>query len=319
VRRLLLSLLGCCALAAAQPTVQDFDREYKAFANAPSLERFVAVGKAARALMTPEQARREDETGKPHRPLHKRFEEAKQRLAAGIGVKDPVRSRPWWSDDELVDPLKKAMTRAQLPTVRQSFFGNPEPFVVPLRPFTLADQFVSLVDALSAFNRTAFRVKVLGPAKPGTHGIYGVYDVGQIGITFAQPVRIHGLAASGAATGADITSLRADFTTNCGEKGLNTISVTGIDSGWRGAVVAWLGKAPPGTANMSTRQISGADQYEKLVIDTIDIDRDGVSDFSVWSGIAEAVASIDTFWKAVFGNVNGQWVLLAFAQEADCT
>ena len=33
----------------------------------------------------------------------------------------------------------------------------------------------------------------------------------------------------------------------------------------------------------------------------VDIDRDGVPDFSVWSGMAEAVASTDTFWKAVFG------------------
>ena len=315
-----LVAMGCCAVVvAAQPTVQDLDREFKAFANAPSMEKFVAVGEAVRDLLTVEQVRREDETGKPNRPPHPVFEEAKKRLASGIAVQHPVSSRPAWSEGELVDALKKAVRRAQLPTVRSSFFGDQEPFVVPLRPFTLADQFVSLADALSAFHRTEFRVKVLGPPRRGTHGIYGVYDVGTVSITFAQPVRIHGLAANGAATGADITSLRADFATNCGEKGLNTINVKGIDSGWRGAILAWIGKAPSGTANVSTRQINGANQYEKLVIDTIDIDRDDVPDFSVWSGMEEAVVSTDTFWKAVFGNVGGKWLLLGFAQDADCT
>ena len=99
----------------------------------------------------------------------------------------------------------------------------------------------------------------------------------------------------------------------------NTINAKGINAGWRGAILAWVGKAPSGVATMSMRQINGSTQYEKLVIDTIDVDRDGVPDFSVWSGMEEAVASTDTFWKAVFVNVGGKWLLLGFGQEADCT
>src|SRR4029453_7378138 len=138
------------------------------------------------------------------------------------------------------DPLAKALKRAQLPDVRPSFFGGNEPFVIPLRPFTLANQFIEMADALSAAHRTPLRMRVLGPPKMGPHGMKGIYDVGIIGITFATPVRIHGLTAAGAPTGADIASMRADFTTNCGEPGLNTINVKSINAGWRGAILAWI-------------------------------------------------------------------------------
>ena len=278
------------------------------------------MGEIIESLMTREQGIREEETGKPQRPPNPAFEAVKRRLAAGVVVKRPPSSRPPRRvNDELPSPLAKAVKRAQLPSVRPSFFGDQEPFVVPLRPFTLADQFIEFADALSAFHGVRLHMKVLGPSRMGTHGVYGIWDVGTIGVTYAKPVRVHGLAASGAATGADIASLRADFATNCGEPGLNTIGVKGINAGWRGAILAWIGKAPEGVADIGTRQINGATQYEKLVIDTIDVDRDGVPDFSVWSGLEEAVASTDTFWKAVFVNLGGKWELLAFAQEADCT
>lgn len=270
------------------------------------------------ALMAGELGRREEETGKPVRPAYAPFEAVKKRLAQGIVVGSPVSSRTAYADC-CPDALKKNLKRAQLPSIRPSFFGSDEPFVVPLRPFTLAHQFVEFADALSAFHRVPLRMKVLGPATMGTHGVLGVWDIGSIGITFDTPVRVNGLASNGAATGADITAFRADFTTRCGEPGLNTISAKGINAGWRGAILAWIGKPPEGTASIGTRQINGATKYEKLVIDTIDIDRDGIPDFSVWSGLEEAVASTDTFWKAVYVNVAGKWEFLAFAQEADCT
>ena len=323
--RLLLAV-GCCALVAAvhaQPT-RDYRQELatalKTFFAAPSLQGFVDLASPmSSAVMTPERWRLEDETGKPQRPPHADFEAVKARLAAGVVVQGPVTSRSDSAGDILQGPLGKGVARAPLPDVTPSFFGGSEPFVVPLRPFTLADQFVSLADALSAFHRTELRMRVMGPAQMRTHGVYGVWDVGSIGITFARPVRIHGLAADGSPTGADISSMRADFTTYCGDKALSAINARSINAGWRGAVVAWVGKAPVGVASMSTRQINGATQYDKLVIDTIDIDRDGVPDFSIWSGMQEAVASTDTFWRAVFGNIGGEWVLLGFAQEADCT
>ena len=320
MKRLALALVGCCALAAAQPSPQDVDLEAKYFWAAPSLQRFVNFGEVVERTVTPEQGRLEEETGKPQRPPQKHFEAIKKRLADGIVVSEPVSSRPGpWTPEAFPDPIEKALKRAQLPDVRPSFLGDSEPFVIPLRPFTLADQFIEMADALSAAHRTPLRMTVLGPSRMGTHGMYGVYDVGLIGITFAKPVRIQGLTAAGAPTGADIASMRADFTTNCGEPGLDTINVKSINAGWRGAILAWIGKPPVGTARIGTRQINGKDQYEKLVIEMIDIDRDGVLDFWVFSGLEAAVASTDTFWKAVYGNVGGKWVLLAFAQEADCT
>lgn len=318
MNRFHLILAGCCAVAVSQPPRQDLDLQIKAFWDAPSLQRFISVGEMLRAQRTGEQVMLEDESGKPNRPPHKEFEAIKKRLAEGIIVSERVSSSPAWAAGSEPSPLSKAVKRAQLPDARTSFLASDEPFVVPLRPFTLADQFVEMADALSAAHRTAYRVSVLGPPERGTHGVYGVWDVGLVGITFAKPVRLQGLTAAGRPTGADIASMRADFTTNCGERGL-TVNAKGINAGWGGAIIAWIGKQPPGTASIATRQINGKDQYEKLVIDTIDVDRDGVPDFSVWSGLEAAVASTDTFWKAVFGNVSGKWQLLAFAQEADCT
>ena len=268
--------------------------------------------------MTEAQGRQEEESGKPNRPPNKEFEAVKKHLADGIVVRRPVSSKPSWVPGTGPTVLSNALKRAQLPSVRPSFLAADEPFVVPLRPFTLADQFVELADALSAFHQTALRMRVLGPAKMGTHGVLGVWDVGSIGITFARPVRLQALTIDGAPTGADVVSMRADFTTNCGERGLS-VNAKGINARWRDAAIAWIGRTPTGTATVGTRQVNGKDQYEKLVIDTIDVDRDGTPDFSVWSGMEAAVASTDTFWKAIFGNVNGAWVLLAFAQEADCT
>lgn len=302
--RILLILLGCCALVAAQPSLQDLDVEAKYFWAAPSLHRFVNFGERVAATV-PE----------------KHLEAIKKRLAEGIVVRGPLSYKPEWAPGTEPSPLSNAVTRVPLPSVRPSFLGEDEPFVVPLRPFTLADQFVEMADALSAAHRTALRVRVLGPPKMGPHGMNGFYDVGIIGITFAKPVRIQGLTADGAPTGADIASMRADFTTLCGERRL-AVDAKGINAGWRNAVLAWIGKPPAGTAKIETRQINGKDQYEKLVIDTVDVDRDGVLDFWVYSGLEAAVAStptFDLFWEAVFGNVAGKWVLLAFAQEADCT
>jgi hypothetical protein len=290
----------------------------QAFWASPSLEAFVSLADYVPAHLSPEQLQRVEQTGELVRPAYAPFEAVKKRLAAGIVVRGPVSSRTVWASG-LPDPLQTNIKRAQLPSIRASFFGSDEPFVVPLRPFTLAEQFVSFVDALSAFHKVELRMKVLGPAKMGPHGELGVYDVGSIGITFAQPVRVNGIASNGAPTGADITSLRADFTTRCGEPGLNTINSKGINAGWRGAIVAWVGKAPEGIASMGTRQINGKDAYEKLVIDSVDIDRDGVPDLSIWSGLEPELASRETFWEAVFANIGGKWVLIAFAQQADCT
>ena len=308
-------MLGCCAAvvaAQAQPS------EFKLFWEAPSLQAFMSLGDSLDLAMGPDGMRVEEETRTLHRKVLPPFEAVKKRLAEGIVVHGPVSSRTLYVDG-LPDPLKKNITRAQLPSIRPSFFGSDEPYVVPLRPFTLAHQFVEFADALSAVHKVPVRMKVLGPAKMGPHGVLGVWDVGTVGISFDTPVRVHGVAANGAATGADITSFRADFTTLCGQPGLNTINARGINPGWRGAILAWIGTSPEGTAHIATQQINGATQYDKLVIDTIDVDRDGVPDFSVWSGIEEAVASTDTFWKGVFVNMAGKWELLAFAQEADCT
>ena len=70
---------------------------------------------------------------------------------------------------------------------------------------------------------------------------------------------------------------------------------------------------------MTRRTLGGRGQYQKRLVETVDLDGDGVADFSLWSGLDQAVASTDTFWKAVYANLGGTWRLVVYRQEEDCT
>ena len=241
----------------------------------------------------------------------------KKQLADGIVVSGQVSSKPQWVPGTEPDPLAKAVKRVQLPGVRPSFLGEANLsscLFVPSRSRTNSWRW------RMRFRRSrGLRMRVLGPAKMGPDGMNrrlgrrnhrdnvreARQDPRALRSMAQQPALIWPRCA--------LTSQR----TAESEAWLSTRRAS--MPRWRNAAIAWIGKPPAGTARIGTRQVNGKDQDEKLVIDTIDVDRDGIPDFSVWSGIEAAVASTETFWKAVFGNVAGRWVLLAFAQEADCT
>ena len=73
-----------------------------------------------------------------------------------------------------------------------------------------------------------------------------------------------------------------------------------------------------GKAAVKTRQF-GDQGIDKLVIDEIDLDGDGIADFSVWSGRYAPQVSAEGYWSAVFANIGGEWKGLAYDQDDDCT
>jgi hypothetical protein len=214
--------------------------------------------------------------------------------------------------------------RAALPPIRPSFFPNGEPlFAVALRPFTLEGSGsigAGLTDALSAVHGVPFGARVLRPASIAYFGTWGVWDIDTVAVTFTREVTVHGVTARGAPTGLAISSLVAPLGNQpCSGSGLRVMARP-LDGRWRSAIVAWVGKpGPQADALVTTRQLGGAGKYDKVVIETVDLDRDGVPDFSLWAGVESPGQDAEWFWRAVFGNVGGTWVLLAFNQAVECT
>ena len=79
---------------------------------------------------------------------------------------------------------------------------------------------------------------------------------------------------------------------------------------------------PGGTsarAQVKSRQIKGTGEYDLVVAHEIDLDRDGIADFLIWQGRYQSQVSAEGHWSGVFGNIGGQWRLLDYVEDADCT
>jgi hypothetical protein len=297
-------------------SVRQRDAAIKAFRESPSLAAFSAAGEA---IMAASNWRQVDDAN-PRPPAKDReFEAMKATLAAGVVVSTsalPPLSPPVSSPNERV---KLTM----LPAVRPSFFKPGEPlFVVALRPFKLVDEdVITLVDALSAVNRLAMRVRVVEPMFFGSNGPYGAWDAGVVEARFEQDARVHGVATDGQLTGYNVRSMKAPVGLQpCASRGGSVIG-TRAGPAWVSSTVGWVGQAAQEKAIVATRQSGGAGVHQKLVNETIDLDRDGVPDFATWAGIdeSEIVPEVDIPWKAVFVNVGGTWTLGSYRAEPDCT
>ncbi len=74
-----------------------------------------------------------------------------------------------------------------------------------------------------------------------------------------------------------------------------------------------------GKAQIKTRQFSGENETELVVSSEIDLNQDGIADFLIWQGRYQPQISAEGVWKAIFANVDGQWRLLDYYEDADCT
>jgi hypothetical protein len=299
---------------------ETLDWSLRAFWIAPSLWNFATLGEPMeQALLAGSGREREMVEGKVLRRPNPEFEAIKERLARGVIAPRQLRS---WSTIEHLEPLATAMKREPLSAVRRSYFaGNDMTLGLALRPFKVEDAVVApLTDALSAEHGVPFQVRVLSAAYMAHFGVVGVWDVAGVGITFDRPVVLHGVTARGTPTGLNIRSFNATLGyAGCTEGGM-LVKGTPVNSRWSSAIVAWVGKAPPSARiTVTSSAAGGPGPYDKLVIETIDLDNDAVPDFSIWAGIAPPVVGYETYWKAVFANLNGEWVLVAFRQEPDCT
>jgi hypothetical protein len=250
------------------------------------------------------------------------FNAMKERLDAGTVAT--------WVDLQPVDftgapQVPLAMRRAPLPSVRPSFFGVGErPYAIALRPFTVRGSgtiAVPLVEALSAAQQVPYRTRRWRPVGFAYFGAIGVWDVSFVDVAFDRPVVIHGITGRGAATGFTINSLVAPLGQQpcVGEN----IEIRGqaVNGVWRDAIAAWVGKSPPNSkAIVNMRSLSGVDAFEKVMIESVDVDADGVPDFSLWAGREQSDLTDDPlYWKAVVVNVGGTWLPLALNYQPDCT
>lgn len=322
---------------------QRLDWQSRAFWVEPSLRRWTAVGDSmSEVLLSPETRAREISGAKPLRFKTPEFEAMKQRLAQGVVAPPPtglVTNASDWQSAYLGAALK----RLPLPVAKPSYFGANGVFALNGPPFSLesaAASAVDLVDTLSGVHQIPFRMSVEQPASYAeAHPplqqapfmrvsgaldiIVGVWDVGSVSIAFDKPARLNGITRYAQPTGTEVKALTFDFGDHSACVGgtmavkLRTLNKL---APWDDTLLRWVGKpALAGKATVKRRKWRGTGEYDKFTVDDIDLDGDRVADFSVWNGRYMPQVSAEGLWQAVFANVGGQWRLLAYDEDDDCT
>ncbi|MCU0919480.1 MAG: hypothetical protein MUF16_03975 [Burkholderiaceae bacterium] len=249
----------------------------------------------------------------------------------------------------LVDPT---LARVRIPPIEPSLFQADQVPVLDTAiryKETTSHRALLLADALSARSDAPFQAVVTQPAAyalgPGaallarsnqprfirTAGpldvIIGVWDVGALQVTFAKDAFLHGVTAQGLPTRERVLGLELDFAVDHGCGGtarveLRSAAVPGFTKA-SSALVKWVGMAMPGgataRAQVKSRKFGGAKPADMVVTHEIDLNSDTIADFFVMQGRYVPQISGDGLWTAVYGNVNGQWFLLSYDQEEDCT
>ncbi len=335
------------------------DWHARGFWIAPSITRWIGVGMALEAVHLDDETRsRELNEEKPRRFKVPEFDAMKQRLAAGIAVKPGTlppspglaSNAPGMSQYPY---LQAAQKRVPMAAIKPSFFKAGEtPVIVPEEKFGLGNspRMAALIDMLSASNDAPIKAVVSGSASfASNHGgsqwagnngwriipvagamgvIIGVWDTGGMRVTFDQDARLHGVSARGEPTARNVKAFDLGFgyDSGCSYSPTSVVMKSVPVAGYAppsSALVSWAGKPMPGgpsaRAQIKSRQVNGASEYDQLVAHEIDLDRDGVADFLVWQGRYPPQVSAEGIWTAVFANVGGQWRLLAYNEDADCT
>lgn len=331
----------------------------RAFWIAPSVGRWVRVGVALEQTLLDDEARNRQYTEtKPIRFKVPEFDAMKQRLAAGVLVKpEPGAVEPGLVVDDAklshYGYIQAARQRTQMPAIKPSFFKNGEtPVTLPMEKFGGGDagHVVALIDTLSAANGAPFRAEATGSASyvlnaptsrlagfegwrlirvAGAMGeIVGIWDVGQLRVTYSRDAVLHGVSVYGEPSAQKVKGIELGFGYDSAcSYSPSSVTITKLAvAGYApasSALITWAGKPMPGGASaralVKSRNFSGAGEYDALVTHEIDLDRDGVTDFLVWQGRYQPQLSAEGIWSAVFANVSGQWRLLGYDEDGDCT
>jgi hypothetical protein len=311
----LVVLSSVCGLhAQANPeNIQTRDAAIRAFNESPSLSRFSEAGVA---IMEASGFRGPD-LPVAKLPKNRAFEAMKAKLATGIVVAAPIMA------EGPFDSPTKRVTLAMLPQVRPSFFARDEALVVfGLRPFKLVDEdVVGLIDGLSSMNKIVVRVRVASPMEIGRDGPSGAWDVDSVDARFEREAVVNGVTREGRPTGYKVQSVMAPIGYQPCSGSAGRVIGSRVNPGWSSAIIAWIGRSVPANAIVVSRVIGGTAVHSKLVVETVDLDRDGVPEFSIWGGIdkSDIVDEVDIPWKVVFVNRGGRWVLGDYRSEPDCT
>ncbi|MDX1252709.1 MAG: hypothetical protein IDH49_10760 [Gammaproteobacteria bacterium] len=322
---------------------QRLDWQSRAFWVEPSLRRWIAVGDSmTEVLLSPETRAKEISGAKPLRFKTPEFEAMKQQLAQGVVAPPPtglVTNASVWQSAHIGAALKLL----PLPVAKPSYFGANGVYALNGPPFSLegaAASAIELVDTLSGFHKIPFRMTVEQPASyaeaypPLPQGsfirastpldiIVGVWDVGSVTITFDKPAQLNGITRYAQPTGTEVKALTFDFGDHSAcVGGTMDVKLHALNkvAPWENTLLVWVGKpALAGKATVQRRKWRGTGEYDKFTVDDIDLDGDRVADFSVWNGRYMPIVSAEGLWQAVFANVAGQWRLLAYDEDDDCT
>lgn len=330
----------------------------RAFWISPSLAHWHGVGVALEnAYLSPETRIAEITKTRPMRYKMPEFEAMKQKLATGIVVAADAVHIPYSALSQVLEGndmayplLKSARQRVKLPAIKPSFFKKDEmPVVVPSEKYGETDplQTIALIDGLSASNHVAYRVKVTAAARYAFNlqmndmaklqsprliradspldMIIGVWDTAALQVSFDKPPVLHGVTVRGEPTAEEIPGMQLDYMSGIGCRGgpihFNSRSLATYAKS-AAAIVRWAGKpvagGPTARAQVKSRQF-GKEALELVLAHEIDLDNDGIVDFVIWQGRYEPQVSGAGIWVAVLGNINGQWMLLSYAADSDCT
>lgn len=338
------------AKGSSDPSVL-LDWYARSFWIAPSLTRWARVGAAMEPVYLDEPTRRKEfDTNKALRYKVSEFEAMKRKLASGIRVaRESYRPPSGLSDASGVfgDSPTSSWKRIRQPKIKPSLFKGTQPPVL-VRTATFARQStlgtLAMIDALSAYQGASFRAVVTAPAyyaststlplgiahmKAGFQKVSGAmdvvvgfWDVGGLEVSFDQAAVLYGVTLQGTSVTQSVKAVKIDFgyDSDCSYSPSNVAMEPGPLSD---AALWWVGPSLPvkgaKDATVLTRKFRGKSELDLLISHEIDLDGDGVDDFIIWQGRYQPQVSADGLWEAVFGNIDGQWQLLDYVQDADCT
>lgn len=335
-------LLGDKALTLEEVSSGANADPMRAFWIAPSLDRLIAVGNFLREKLLTEQQKQleylsELPTDKPAKLIRypvPEFEAMKQVLIRGVSLKPEVEIKNSYTggDGTEVPILDQLLKQHQLKPVKPSLFKKKTDVVI-------ATANPDDLDSLAALTGGQMAMRVLrGPRFRHDYDGFvadGFWDVGAVEVTLQKPVVLHVIAEDGLVSAA--IRGRVKVTPNgeyagCRDAIFSTIPedakpIAGYPVVTDNLLGFYLPKAlDVRKAKITKRAVTvklkdgmGELVTEKALLRDIDINSDGIPDFSVWRGPTVGAVAPLIFWKAIFMNVAGTWEQVFFDSEADCT